>query len=105
MASVLQQLASWYRLQCDGDWEHQYGIKIDTLDNPGWSVKIDLTETKLAEESFDELKIEFDDDIRWIRCWKVGSEFHAACGPERLEAALQVFLSWAEGRTPPPRAS
>ncbi|UCH44768.1 MAG: hypothetical protein JSV11_10785 [Nitrospiraceae bacterium] len=37
------RLNRWYINQCNGDWEHQYGIVIETLDNPGWRVKIDLT--------------------------------------------------------------
>ena len=35
-------LERWYQAQCDGDWEHHSGVTIETLDNPGWLVKIDL---------------------------------------------------------------
>jgi len=45
---VLVQLPQRYRGQCDGDWEHSYGVKIETLDNPGWLVTIDLTDTTLG---------------------------------------------------------
>lgn len=38
-------LEAWYQQNCDGYWEHSYGIEIETLDNPGWHVKIDLRET------------------------------------------------------------
>ncbi len=38
----VQWLQTWYQAQCDNDWEHQYGVKIDSLDNPGWMVSIDL---------------------------------------------------------------
>lgn len=31
-------LSNWHKLNCNGDWEHTYGIKIETLDNPGWLV-------------------------------------------------------------------
>ncbi|MBC6448487.1 Imm53 family immunity protein [Actinokineospora xionganensis] len=24
----------WYQSQCDEEWEHELGVKIDTLDNP-----------------------------------------------------------------------
>ena len=41
----LEWLEQWYEKTCDGDWEHIYGISIDTLDNPGWRVRIDLRET------------------------------------------------------------
>ncbi|MBK6607408.1 MAG: immunity 53 family protein [Leptospiraceae bacterium] len=40
-------LSSWYQKECNGDWEHTYGISIQTLDNPGWSVQIDLHDTSL----------------------------------------------------------
>ncbi|BFV59917.1 hypothetical protein KCMC57_up50210 [Kitasatospora sp. CMC57] len=40
-------LTAWYTAQCDGDWEHEYGIRIETLDNPGWSVEVDLEGTGL----------------------------------------------------------
>lgn len=31
-------LERWYASQCDDNWEHSYGIRIDTLDNPGWRI-------------------------------------------------------------------
>jgi hypothetical protein len=30
----------WYLEQCNDLWEHSYGVKIDTLDNPGWLLVI-----------------------------------------------------------------
>jgi len=41
----LRALEDWYASVCDGDWEHTYGVKIGTLDNPGWTVDIDLRQT------------------------------------------------------------
>lgn len=35
--NIFEWLQKWYKSQCDGDWEHEYGIKIETVDNPGWS--------------------------------------------------------------------
>jgi len=37
----LTELQAWYVVQCDGDWEHTYGVKIETLDNPGWMLRVD----------------------------------------------------------------
>jgi len=45
---LLKWLQDWYAAQCDGDWAHEFGIKIGTLHNPGWSVQIDLAETQVA---------------------------------------------------------
>ena len=38
----IEQLQAWYAAQCNGKWEHTYGIAIGTLDNPGWSLSVDL---------------------------------------------------------------
>lgn len=41
---MIEWLEEMYLSNCDGDWEHDYGIEITTLDNPGWNVKIQLNE-------------------------------------------------------------
>ncbi|WP_338708672.1 MULTISPECIES: Imm53 family immunity protein [Paenibacillus] len=40
MMNTLKWLQNWYHENCNGDWEHSYDVKIDTVDNPGWSVEI-----------------------------------------------------------------
>jgi hypothetical protein len=63
----LQWLHYWYLSQCNGDWEHSYGITIATLDNPGWHLRIELTETDLESELFpgnEQRRSEHD----WLRC-------------------------------------
>lgn len=100
----LSWLSQWYLSQCDDDWEHSYGVKIDTLDNPGWSLKIDLTDTSLANRAFERVTYgEPTDDLEeWHRTgsWWVasvqGSAFEASCGPLDLSAAIGVFRQWAE---------
>jgi hypothetical protein len=52
---TLQELQNWYQSHCDGDWEHSNGVRIGNLDNPGWSVMIDLVGTELAERVFSEM--------------------------------------------------
>jgi hypothetical protein len=37
---------------CDDDWEHDHGVTIETVDNPGWIVRIDLEGTELATRPF-----------------------------------------------------
>ncbi len=57
-------LQSWYAEQTNGDWEHQYGIQIETLDNPGWHILIDLEGTDYEEsgEGF-QGKVEHGEDF------------------------------------------
>ena len=50
--NALQSLQDWYLAQCNGDWEHTYGVSIGTLDNPGWTLDV---EQLLAEILFESL--------------------------------------------------
>ena len=97
MESTLGRLQRWYRAQCDGEWEHEFGIKIDTLDNPGWTLKVDLVDTNLSDVPFEAHEDQYDDEINWLRAWRDPTNFHVACGATRFEDALTVFLNWAEG--------
>jgi hypothetical protein len=91
----LSVLQSWNLSQCDGDWEHQYGVKIETLDNPGWSLKIDLCGTDAKDRTFDRTRIERTEDDR-ISCWVEKNEFNAAMGPQNLAEGIETFLRWFE---------
>ncbi len=93
---ALQRLQQWYKAQCNGDWEHSYGVSIGTLDNPGWSLKVDLTDTPLQRKSFTEIKRDYEHQTEWLTCFLRDGVFHGACGPEKLEEMLEIFLDWAE---------
>jgi len=45
------KLQNWYAKQCNGDWEHMQGVKIETSDNPGWFIKVDLEFTPLHNKT------------------------------------------------------
>lgn len=96
LSSVLPRLCAWYRSQCDGEWEHSWGVEIGSLDNPGWRVEIDLGGTSLEDVPFEPHEDCMEHETAWIRCWREDRKFHAACGPEQLDAALCVFLDWAD---------
>ncbi|MFH8715852.1 immunity 53 family protein [Streptomyces zaomyceticus] len=96
---VLDWLQGWYSGQCDEDWEHEWGVKIDTLDNPGWSVRIDLEETDLEERDFPRQELERGKDD-WVAAWTSDRAFHAACGPGNLTEALALFRRWAVENAP-----
>lgn len=94
--NTLEMIMNWYESQCDGDWEHSFGVKIDTLDNPGWSVQIDLAETNLVSRTFDEIDIQRS-ERDWIYCAVSNDKFKAAGGIKNLEELLITFLLWAKG--------
>jgi hypothetical protein len=94
MNDAVLRLAKWYEAQCNGSWEHEYGVVIDTLDNPGWSVKVDLTGTNLAGSQFVEVK-NLAHERNWIHCVVKEQRFEGTGGPGMLGHILEVFLSWA----------
>ena len=91
----IKKLQEWYYSYCDGEWEHQRGIRIGTFDNPGWDVEINLIGTKSENISFDKIKIERSEDD-WIHCWVEKKVFNVACGPLNLEEGLEIFWKWAK---------
>ena len=92
--NALQQLQDWYFAQCNGDWEHRYGVTISTLDNPGWTLEVDLTNTCLSEKPFATLTNDSDHSQNWIHCSIRDRKFVGACGPRKLEAVIEIFLVW-----------
>jgi len=95
MISMLEWLQNWYKSQCDGDWEHEYGIKIDTVDNPGWYLTINLTGTNLETKKF--TPIEKDDgENNWYFCLVKNGNFEASCDSCNLTTVLSIFRRWAE---------
>ena len=91
---MLEELQRWYASQCDGEWEHAYGVTIESLDNPGWRLTIDLTGTPLEHKPFNELS-DLDPQQDWIRCWVEEKRFQAACGPMMLSTVFSYFVQWA----------
>src|SRR5579864_7039170 len=91
---TLEKLQAWYASRCDGTWEHQYGVKIDTLDNPGWAVEIDLAGTPLESHRFVEYESERS-EIDWARCKVEGVVFRGYGGAKNLAEIIEVFTSWA----------
>jgi Immunity protein 53 len=103
--NALAQLQEWYVAQCNGDWEHTYGVSIGTLDNPGWTLEVELTGTALEAQRFDPVAHgvvadTLDDEQDWLSCEVKGAKFIAAGGPRKLDDMILVFLHWARSRPP-----
>jgi hypothetical protein len=92
--SILQWLAQWYSDQCDGEWEHSYGVKIDTLDNPGWDVSIDLPRAMFGRK--DQVVVDERDAKEWVFCIIEGNTYKAAGSPASLSRLLEIFRSLVE---------
>ena len=90
-ADLLGRIEDWYLGECNGDWEHSYGIKIDTLDNPGWLVTIDLAETKWKDLELDRTVTQRT-DTDWVQIESTKSQFIGCGGPRNLVEVLERFL-------------
>lgn len=97
--NVLQWLQAWYSAQCNEDWEHEWGVKIETLDNPGWSVRIDLEDTSLEGYDFPRQDLNRSKND-WVMARTCDMTFDAACGPGNLTEVLVLFRRWAMENTP-----
>ena len=95
MSDALANLQQWYLSQCDGDWEHSEGVRIDTLDNPGWAFKVDLQGTTLEERPFPNLD-RGAGTSDWLHCHRTESAFEGYGGPLMLGEMIAVFLDWAQ---------
>lgn len=90
---ALSALERWYAARCDGEWEHGYGISVETLDNPGWRVRIDLHGTNKASARLDRVVLERSEKD-WIQYWVDKAQFNIACGALNLSESLAIFLQW-----------
>lgn len=97
---ILQWLQWWYLAHCDDEREHDYGIDIGTLDNPGWRVRIKLNRTELYGRKVDPPLTRRDNEIDWIHVGCDGETFEGFGGPNDLEEILTIFRRFAEGRDP-----
>jgi len=91
----LERLENWYSSHCNGDWEHQSGIEIDSLDNPGWHITIDLTGTKGENKTLERTKLGRSENDR-LQYWVENRKFNAACGPKNLSELIGIFCEWFE---------
>jgi len=95
----IEQLQAWYAAQCNGKWEHTYGIAIGTLDNPGWSLSVDLTGTTLKQVSFEPISHDVGPDDEpesdeWYICKVENQVFTAFGGTAQLTTIIDHFLTW-----------
>jgi hypothetical protein len=93
---LLGWLERWYQEQCDGEWEHDCGLRIETLDNPGWLVSVELrhVEPEAAPRSLVVLgkppcaENGNEGGPVWMTCEVDGRKFVGAGDPTQLRAIL-----------------
>jgi hypothetical protein len=101
--TTIADLSIWFQQQCNGDWEHTQGITIQSTDNPGWWVTIDLTGTALEQKPFAPVVhgdfANGDPRPPWLHCRVKESVFHGAGDTGQLDEILGVFLAWSQNQS------
>jgi Immunity protein 53 len=88
-------LQSWYQARSNGTWERSHGITIESLDTPGWLVKIDLEGTPLEGQAMAAVEREISQSD-WLVCRVERNCFCGQGDPGKFLAILEVFRAWAE---------
>lgn len=92
---IIEWIQNWYQSNCDGDWEHMYGVKIYNVDNPGWGVEIELFDTSVEGKKFE--RIQYDNgDLDWIICFVKDGIFQGGGDAKKLKEILNIFKNWVE---------
>lgn len=92
---MLKWLQQWYKENCNGDWEHSYGVEIGTLDNPGWYVNIDLTDTDLENIVVEKTIIKRSEND-WIYYCIENNAYKGSGGPLNLNEIIEMFKMLVE---------
>jgi len=98
-------ITEWHQRRCDGSWEHQYGVRLETPDNPGWLLTVDLIHTDLPGRAMAEVREGMapeDHPVspRWICCSVSDNQFRGACDPTQAARVFQIFHQFRCSQTP-----
>ena len=90
----LKWLEQWYASISDDEWKDYYGITIRTLDNPGWSVEIDIAETPLDGKPFPAVNSDLGEDD-WVFCKVENNKFVGVGDKSKLYYIINAFKAWS----------
>lgn len=90
---MINWLENWFVNHCDGSWEYSYGIKMETLDNPGWIVIIDTFGTELYDRPFAVIDKD-ESENNWMLCKIKDDQFAGFGDPQKLGNILTIFQEW-----------
>ncbi len=95
---MLNWIENWFNSQCNGDWEHNYGMKIETIDNPGWNVEIDFNNTGLKYGDVP-WKLYEKSENNWIGIKVENNKFYSSGDPKKLHKILEIFKFLIESKS------
>ena len=90
----IEWLNNWYRSNCNEEWEQSYGVKIETISNPGWEFSVDLTDTPYEGKTLTEKQLISNTDWYTITC--NGITFDAIGDTTKLGVLISLFRKFVE---------
>ena len=85
----LKIIQDWYSSHCNGDWEHQKCVRINTIDNPGWRIVVNLENTFLEGIKRKPIQIENTEED-WIHINIENSKIKVYCGAMNLIESIKM---------------
>ncbi|QCO35680.1 MULTISPECIES: Imm53 family immunity protein [Leptospira] len=95
---IFDWLVQWYSDQCNGIWELENQIKIDTLDNPGWTIEIGLKSTQFENFELKPISIRNEDETNWYVYSIKNSVYDAGGDSSKLPVLIEIFQSIWENK-------
>ncbi|MDA3042603.1 MULTISPECIES: Imm53 family immunity protein [unclassified Campylobacter] len=93
MSKEILYLQNWYISKCNGEWEHNNGIVIENLDNPGWHINIS------GEEDKQRISKNLDiSDNDWLVINATENSFDGASSSNNLEKLLKMAIAWLDNK-------
>ena len=77
----------------NGQWEHEEGVIIQTIDNPGWMIKVSLYGTFLQGCDFTEVEKELSTK-EWYVCRVKNGYFEGFGSVNNLDNIVDVLYGW-----------
>ncbi len=90
---MINWLQKWFKDQTDGNWEHEVIIKIESIDNPGWSIEIDLMKSDIIPIEWRLFEIS---DDNWLGYKFEDNIFYIAGDANKLDLSIRVFQEFIE---------
>ncbi|KAA5535568.1 immunity 53 family protein [Paenimyroides baculatum] len=87
---IIKWIENWFMSNCDGEWEHENIIKIESTSNPGWNIEITLSDTSLEGVNVDYFLNEISDD-NWYGYKVSNNKFTGVGDSSKLIFLLELF--------------
>jgi hypothetical protein len=95
--AILNWLQNWFFQNCDDKWEKEQRLLIETLDNPGWLLTLQLKNSIYQNVSLNKNTIDRTEH-NWCHCLVRDSIFIDAGGPFNLTEILYYFRNFVENK-------